>query len=294
MDEKKFLAERFEENRPHMLAVAHRMLGSRSEAEEAVQEAWVRLSRADPAAIANLRGWLTTVVARLCLDILRGRKTRREEPLGPEAEAVAAPGDAERDALMAESVGVAMLVLLERLSPAERIAFVLHDMFNLPFDDIAPIIGRSTMATTQLASRARRRIQGSPSIEVTDYSRQRELVAAFHAASRNGDFAALLAVLDPAVVLHADEAAVTVSRANAGRGAPQFASELRGSDAVARTFKGQAGGAQSALVDGVPGLVYAPGGKVLSVMEFSIADGRIKEVNVIVDAAMIATLDLEF
>src|SRR5262245_17585666 len=205
MDGKEILAERFEANRGHLRSVAYRMLGSEGEADDAVQEAWLRLARADASAVENLRIWLTTVVARVCLDMLRSRKSRREEPID-KAEAVAGNDNAQRQLEIADSIGLAMLVVLETLSPTERVAFVLHDMFNLPFDDIAPIVGRSPAAARQLASRARRRLQGVPAASDADRERRREVVSAFLAASRGGDFSALLAILDPDVVLRADTA----------------------------------------------------------------------------------------
>ncbi len=207
-----FLAEQFEENRTHLRAVAYRMLGSISEADDAVQEAWLRLSRSDPSGIENLGGWLTTVVARVCLDTLRSRISRREEPLGARFSdpIVGRQGgiDPEHEALLSDSVGLALLVVLEMLSPAERLAFVLHDMFSVPFEEIAPIVGRSPAAARQLASRVRRRVQGAASSPGANLTRQREVVDAFLAAARGGDFDALLAVLDPDVVLRADRAAV--------------------------------------------------------------------------------------
>ena len=213
MDEHDWLAERFEENRTHLRAVAYRMLGSLSEADDAVQESWLRLSRSDTSGVENLGGWLTTVVARVCLDMLRSRKSRREEPLDvhvPEPIVSREAGtDPEHEALLADSVGLALLVVLETLAPAERLAFVLHDMFAVPFDEIAPIVGRSPAAARQLASRARRRVQGcGRALPDADLTRQREVVDAFLAAARGGDFDALLAVLDPDVVLRADRAAV--------------------------------------------------------------------------------------
>jgi RNA polymerase sigma factor (sigma-70 family) len=294
MSEKEILAERFEANRGHLRSVAYRMLGSRSEAEDAVQEAWLRLARADPSGVENVRGWLTTIVARICLDVLRARKARREEPIDIDAEAIASGDDAEREALIADSVGVAMLAVLERLSPAERVAFVLHDMFGLPFDDIAPIIGRSPAAARQLASRARRRVQGTPATAGADRVRQREVVKAFLAASRSGDFSALLAVLDPNVVLRADAAAVAASRARASDGAPALAPEVHGREAVAKIFRGRAQAARLALVEGDVGLVFAPGGRLMVVFDVAVEDGRIVEISLIPDAQSIAALDVDF
>src|SRR5215831_6255964 len=221
MHEKKWLAEQFEANRAHLRAVAYRMLGSRAEAEDAVQEAWLRLGRSDTSEVENLTGWLTTVVARVCLDTLRSRKSRREAPAEDDAaETIASDDNPEHDTLIAESVGLALLVVLKQLAPAERVAFVLHDMFDLPFEDIAPIVGRSPVATRQLASRARRRVQGAAGVHDTDRERQRDVVTAFLAASRGGDLTALLALLDPDVVLRADRAAVEASAGRQGAGAP--------------------------------------------------------------------------
>src|SRR6266571_4966583 len=234
MDDHEWLAERFEEHRTHLRAVAYRMLGSLSEADDAVQESWLRLSRSDPSGIENLGGWLTTVVARVCLNVLRSRESRREEPMsvrvpdpivGREDEF-----DPDHGVLLSDSVGLALLVVLETLAPAERLAFVLHDMFAVPFDEIAPMVGRSPTAARQLASRARRRVQGAAAVPDTDLRRQREVVDAFLAAARDGDFDALLAVLDPDVVLRADRAAV---HAGASR-------EVRSAPAVAKQFSGRA------------------------------------------------------
>jgi len=288
MDEHTWLAERFEENRGHLRAVAYRMLGSQSEADDAVQEAWIRLSRSDTSGVENLRGWLTTVVARLCLDMLRSRTARPEEPLegGAHAPEPIASGDAgidpEHDALLAESVGLALLVVLQTLAPAERVAFVLHDMFDLPFDEIASIVGRSPAAARQLASRARRRVKGATTAPDADLARQRQLVDAFLAASRGGDFAALLAVLDPDVVLRADAAAVQMGAAP----------EVHGAAAVAETFSGRARAARAALVDGAVGLVWAPGGRPRVVFGFTITRGKIVAIDLIADHVRLGQLDL--
>src|SRR5437870_5514180 len=227
MDSRDWLAERFEESRAHLRAVAYRMLGSGSEADDAVQEAWLRVSRSDPSDVENLGGWLTTIVARLCLDMLRSRTARREEPLDAD---VLGPvvgredsTDPEREALLADAVGPALLVVLETLAPSERVAFVLHDMFDLPFDEIAPIVGRTPAAARQLASRARRRVQGAAAVPDADLTRQRAVVDAFLAASRGGDFDALLAVLDPDVVLRADGTAVQAGASKEVRGAAAVA-----------------------------------------------------------------------
>ncbi len=287
MDEHDWLAQRFEENRNHLRAVAYRMLGSTSEADDAVQEAWVRLSRSDTSDVENLGGWLTTVVARVCLNMLRSRDSRREEGLAddlPDLVAGHEDGmDPERQALMADSVGPALLVVLDLLTPAERLAFVLHDIFAVPFDEIAPILGRSPAAARQLASRARRRVQGAAEVSDVDRSRQRRVVDAFLAASREGDFEALLALLDPDVVLRADSAAVAVGAAG----------EVRGAAAVAGTFSGRARAARPALVDGVAGAVWAPGGQPRVVFGFTVTDGRIVEIRMVADPESLGRLDLE-
>jgi len=286
MDDAELLAERFEAQRGHLQAVAYRMLGSRSQAEDAVQEAWLRLSRSDAAAVENLGGWLTTVVARVCLDMLRSRRSRREEPLDAYAPDPP-PGpvaDAEHDAALADAVGLALLVVLETLAPAERVAFVLHDMFDLPFDEIAPIVGRSPVAARQLASRARRRVRGATPSPGAARDRRREVVDAFLAASRAGDFTALLALLDPDVVLRADAAAVQT-------GAQR---ELRGASAVAETFAGRARAARLALVDGAPALVWAPGGEPRVVFGFTVAEGRIAAIELVADPARLRAMEVEF
>jgi RNA polymerase sigma-70 factor (ECF subfamily) len=294
MDENKILSERFARSRARLRAIAYRMLGSASEADDAVQEAWLRLVRADGADVDNLTAWLTTVVARICLDVLRARKARREEPISAEVEELPAVGGADEDNEIADSVGVAMLVVLETLPAAERVAFVLHDMFDLTFDAIAPVLGRSSAAARQLASRARRRIQGASATPEVDRRRQREVVAAFLAASREGDFSALLALLDPDVVARADAAAVEASVARASRGAPPLRPEILGREAVAEVFNGRAGGAQPALVDGAPGLVWAPGGRAFAVFDFVVENGRIVEINLIADTRSIAALEVQF
>ena len=286
MSEREWLAERFEANRTHLRAVAHRMLGSLSEADDAVQEAWLRLSRSDASDVANLGGWLTTVVGRVCLDMLRSRKSRREESLDAQApdpiESHEAGVDPEHQAVLADSVGLALLVVLETLAPAERVAFVLHDMFDLPFDEIAPIVGRSPTAARQLASRARRRVQGAALVSEPDLPRQRKVVDAFLAASRGGDFEALLAVLDPEVVLRADRAAVQIGASG----------EVRGAAAVARTFAGRAKEAQPALIDGAAGLVWAPGGRPRVVFGFTIEQGKIVAIDMIADRERLGQLDI--
>jgi RNA polymerase sigma-70 factor, ECF subfamily len=283
MDEQKFLAERFEANRPHLRAVAYRMLGARSEVDDAVQEAWLRLSRADTAGVENLSGWLTTVVARVCLDMLRSRKSRREEPFGPHVPDPAVDHEnLEREALLADSVGAALLVVLETLAPAERLAFVLHDMFAVPFDQIAPIVERSPAATRQLASRARRRVQGAAPAADADLPRQREVVDAFLAASQGGDFAALLAVLDPDVVFRADRVAVQMGGL----------AEIRGAAAVANTFKGRAKAARPAVIDGALGLAVIFGGRLRIVLRLTIAADKISAIEAIADPERVRQLDV--
>jgi RNA polymerase sigma-70 factor (ECF subfamily) len=267
--------------------MAYRMLGSPSEADDAVQEAWLRLSRSGTSGVDNLGGWLTTVVARVCLDMLRSRKSRREDSLDahePETIAHREDGiDPERETLLADSIGLAMLVVLETLAPAERVAFVLHDMFDVPFDEIATIVGRSPVAARQLASRARRRVQGGPTAREADLSGRREVIGAFLAAARSGDFEALLAVLDPDVVVRADRAAVALGAE----------AEVRGAAAVAGTFANRARAAQPALVGGAPGLVWAPGGTPKVVFGFTIAEGRIVGIDLMADAARIGGMGVE-
>jgi RNA polymerase sigma-70 factor (ECF subfamily) len=286
MDTQEWLAERFEDHRTHLRAVAYRMLGTPGEADDAVQEAWLRLSRSDTSEVENLGGWLTTVVARVSLDMLRVRRSRREElagePVpGPAAAGTAGATDPEHEAMLADSVGLALLVVLETLTPAERLAFVLHDMFDVPFDEIAPIVERSPDAARQLASRARRRVHGA-AVPDADLTCRREVVAAFLAASREGDFDALLALLDPDVVLRADRAAVKAGAA----------SEVRGSAAVADTFSGRAQAAQPAIVDGAPGLVWAPGGRPRVVWGFTIVDGKVVGIDMVADPDRLRDLDL--
>ena len=295
MTETELLARKFEANRGHLRAVAYRMLGSRSEAEDAVQEAWLRLSRAAPDTLENLTGWLTTVVGRVCLDLLRTRKMRHEEAIGVEAQMLANDDNAERDIVLADSIGVAMLTVLDTLPPPERVAFVLHDMFNLPFEDIASIVGRSPVAARQLASRARRRVQGRPAISEADRLRQREVVNAFLEASRGGNFSALLAVLDPNVVLRADAAALAASAARASQGAPELrAHETHGREPIATLFHGRAKGARLASVDGSPGLVVPIGGALVAVFEFITENGVIIEIALTSDAQTIGAMALEY
>jgi RNA polymerase sigma factor (sigma-70 family) len=286
MEDDEWLADRFEANRTHLRAVAFRMLGSSSEADDAVQEAWIRLSRSGTTGVENLGGWMTTIVARICLDMLRSRKSRREEsldtPLADSAVGDEDGTDPEREALLADSIGLALLVVLKRLAPAERVAFVLHDMFDLPFDEIAPIVGRSPAAARQLASRARRRVQGVDATPDADRTHQRQVVEAFLAASRGGDFDALLVLLDPGVVLRADEAAVLVGATK----------EVRGAAAVAETFSGRARVAKLALVDGSVGAVWAPGGEPRVVFAFTIEGGKIVEIALLADPERLSRLAL--
>lgn len=291
------LSQAFEQNRVPLRAIAQKMLGSASEAEDAVQESWLRLTRSDPGEIENLAGWLRTVLARVCLDVLRARKSRREEELDdppPGTVEQAEPGAApERARELADSLGLALDIVLNRLSPAERVAFVLHDSFELSFEEIAPIVRRSPVATRQLATRARRRVQGVTPVPDREVLAQRSVVDAFLAASRAGDLAALLAVLDPDVVLRPDAAAVQASAAAQGPGALRFSGELRGAQAVAGTFLGRAAAAQPALVDGAVGAVWAPGGKPRAVFAMTICVGRIAEIELFADPRHIAELELE-
>ncbi len=292
MDHDDWLAGRFEAHRGHLRAVAYRMLGSPSDADDAVQEAWLRLSRSDASAVENLGGWLTTVVARVCLDMLRSRRSRREEPFG---ELMAEPADStangtvpEHEVLLADSVGLAMMVVLETLAPAERVAFVLHDMFGVPFGEIATIVDKSPAAAKMLASRGRRRVRGAATVPGAakapgaDLASQREVVGAFLAAARQGDFDALLAVLDPDVVLRADRAAVRTGAL----------AEVRGAAAVAEQFCGRARAAQLALVNGAAGAVWAQGGKPRVVFGFTIADGKIVAIGILADRNRLSQLDL--
>jgi RNA polymerase sigma-70 factor (ECF subfamily) len=279
-----WLADSFEGHRAHLRAVAYRMLGSRGEADDAVQEAWLRLSRSDTSEIRNLGGWLTTVVARVALDMLRSRASRREDPPvdGLAAADPADGNDPEDQALLADTVGAALQVVLDTLGPAERLAFVLHDMFAVPFDEIGAIVGRSPNAAKQLASRARRKVQGSGPGPEVDPGRQRAVVDAFLAASRNGDFDALLALLDPEIVLDADAAAVRM-------GSP---AEVRGAAAVAGTFSGRALGAQPALIDGAVGVAWAVEGRTRVAWDFTISDGKVVHIDMLAAVDSLDALDL--
>jgi RNA polymerase sigma-70 factor (ECF subfamily) len=288
MSDQELMAERFEEHRPRLRAVAYRMLGSLSEADDAVQDAWIRVSRADSSDVESLGAWLTTIVARVALNMLRSRKTRREQPLDahlPDPVVDPADGtDPEHEALLADSVGLALLVVLEKLSPAERLAFVLHDMFALPFEQIAPIVQRSPEATRQLASRARRRVQGAAPLPDASLTEQWRVVDAFLAAQRNGDFEGLVALLDPDVVLRADG------------GMTRFSHHARGAETVARraSMFGRAGlTVRRALVNGAAGILSERQGKPFSVGAFTIRDGRIVELDFLVDPERLARLDLK-
>jgi RNA polymerase sigma-70 factor (ECF subfamily) len=285
--EQDWLARQFEEQRPHLRAVAYRMLGSLSEADDAVQDAWLRLARSDTSEVENLRAWLTTIVARVSLNMLRSRRTRREQPLEtrvPDPIVDPADGtDPEHEALLADAVGLALLVVLETLTPAERLAFVLHDMFAVPFDEIAPIVERSPDATRQLASRARRRVRGAATAPDADLAAQWEVVEAFMAAARNGDFDALVATLDPEVELRADGG--RTGPTHYVRGARAVASQALVWSRVDLTIR-------RALVNGTPGGVAFRKGKPFSVGAFTIANGKIVEIDFLVDAERIARLDL--
>jgi RNA polymerase sigma factor (sigma-70 family) len=299
MDEDDALAKRFEENRGNLRAVAYRMLGSRGEADDAVQEAWLRLHRADAGAVDNLGGWLTTVVARVCLDVLRSRGARREEATGADDPELAALGDEpldpERELLLADAIGPALLVLLETLAPVERVAFVLHDLFDLSFEEIAPIVGRSEVAARQLASRARRRVRGAATVADADAdrARRRAIVDAFLAASRDGDLARLLAVLAPDVVLRADEDAVRTAAANRWGGAPSLSREVHGAHAVADAFKGRARGARPAVVDGEAGAVWATGGQTRAAFLFTLREDRIVAIELVMCPVHLGALEVE-
>jgi len=287
MDEQDWLAKRFEENRGHLRAVGYRMLGSLSEADDAVQDAWLRLSRADTSEVENLRGWLTTVVARVALNVLRGRRARREQPLDvhvPDPIVDPADGtDPEHEALLADSVGLALLVVLETLTPAERLAFVLHDMFAVPFEEIAPIVERSPEATRQLASRARRRVRGAAPVPDADLTAQWEVVDAFLAAARDGDFDALVAVLDPDVVLRADGGATGLSRH--AEGAEAVAGQALLWSRVDLTMR-------RALVNGAAGMVAFRHGRPFSIAAVTIRNGKVAEIDFLADPERIARLDL--
>ena len=290
-----WLAGRFEDNRERLRAMAYRMLGSASDADDAVQEAWIHVARADSGAVANLDGWFTTIVARVCLDMLRSRKSRREDPAGEDtafgAGAAGAEAGPEQEAMLADSVGIALLVVLDRLAPAERVAFVLHDMFGVPFGEIAEITGRSAGAARQLASRARRRVRGDDGTPGADrasgerLARQHAVAEAFLAASRAGDLTALLAVLDPDVVLHADAATVPSGYPTVLEGAAAVAGGARSAAAMSRR-------SVVALINGVPGIVYAPRGKVRIVLAFTYRGDQISGIDIVADQDRLDALEL--
>jgi|SRR5579862_3455708 len=289
MEEHSWLTEQFEENRGHLRAVAYRMLGSLSEADDAVQETWLRLSRSDASQIGNLGGWLTTVVSRVCLDMLRSRTSRKEDALEvePGIPDTQAGTDPEQETVMADRVGLALMVVLDRLAPAERLAFILHDVFAVSFDEIASILGRSADAARQLATRARRRIQGAPTISRPDLTQQREVANAFLTALRAGDFEGLMAVLDPDVVVRVDAAAARPGPPREIRGAQNWA---KGAIAFSRHVSIR--GVQPMLVDGEVGLVWAPRGRLSRVLRLSMKAGKIATVNVIADPAALEQLEL--
>jgi RNA polymerase sigma factor (sigma-70 family) len=288
MDQQEWLAQQFEDHRPQLRAVAYRMLGSLSEADDALQDAWVRLSRADTSEVENLGGWLTTIVARVALNMLRARKTRREQPLDvhvPDPIVDPAGGtDPEHEALLADSVGLALLVVLETLTPAERLAFVLHDMFAVPFEEIAPIVERSPEATRQLASRARRRVRGTPTVPDADLNAQWEVVEGFLAAARKGDFDALVAVLDPDAVLRADGGLTGLSQQV--QGAETIASQALLWSRVDLTMR-------RALINGAAGIVAFLHGRPFSIAAITVKNGKIVEIDFLADPQRIARLDLE-
>jgi RNA polymerase sigma factor (sigma-70 family) len=288
MDQQEWLAQQFEDHRPRLRAVAYRMLGSLSEADDAVQDAWVRLSRADTSEVENLAGWLTTIVARVALNMLRARKTRREQPFDvhmPDPIIDSADGtNPEHEALLADSVGLALLVVLETLTPAERLAFVLHDMFAVPFEEIAPIVDRSPEATRQLASRARRRVRGTPTVPDADLNAQWDVVEAFLAAARKGDFDALVAVLDPDAVLRADGGLTGLSQQV--QGAETIASQALLWSRVHLTMR-------RALINGAAGIVAFLHGRPFSIAAVTVKNGKIVEIDFLADPQRIARLDLE-
>jgi RNA polymerase sigma-70 factor, ECF subfamily len=290
VSDRELLAQRFEAHRDHLRGVALRMLGSSHEADDAVQEAWLRLSRADYDAVDNLQAWLTTVVGRVCLDMLRAR-SRGEVQTGP-PEGPMDKTSPEDEAMLADSVGLALLVVLDTLAPLERLAFVLHDLFAVPFEEIAPIVGRNPAAARQLASRARRRLQSDPAYPDAAATAQREVVSAFLAAARHGDFAGLLRLLDPGVVLRADATAVSAAASRASAGAPEISSEARGPDAVVRAFAGGARAARLTLVDGLAGAVVYIHGQPVAVFAFTVRDGLVTGIEILADPETLGVLDL--
>jgi RNA polymerase sigma-70 factor (ECF subfamily) len=286
------LAARFEALQPRLYSVAYRMLGSATEAEDAVQETWIRLNGSSSESIDNLGGWLTTVVARVCLGMLRSRRTRREDPLEANEPELDSSGP-EDETVLADTMGSALLLVLDALAPSERLAFVLHDLFAVPFDDIAEIIGRSPAAARQLASRARRRLQNSPDATAGDRRRQQEIVEAFLAASRLGDFEALISLLDPDAVLRADRAAAEAATANRHLGAPLLQRELRGAGAIARALARRATAARLALIEGTPGAVWAPGGHPAAIFIFHLVGETISALEVVSDPLVVGSMQVE-
>jgi RNA polymerase sigma-70 factor (ECF subfamily) len=290
-----WLAERFESARPRLQRIARRILGSAAESDDALQESWLRISRADVARVENLEGWLTTVVARVCLDALKRRESRREDfiPDDPRGDIAAiAPGERpEEEAMLADSIGVAMLILIDALPPAERVAFVLHDMFDVPFDDVGAIVGRSPEAARQLASRARRRVRGASDGRDAVTQRNDELVRAFLEASRAGNFSALLALLDPAATLRMDAAAVAMGGAEYWQSRP--GAGIEGADAVARAFSGRARAAQPVFIDGEPGAIWMHAGEIRVAFRFTIRDDRIAAIDLVADRAALAQTVIE-
>lgn len=292
MTDRDVLAQLFEDHRQRLRGVALRMLGSSAEAEDAVQEAWLRLSRTDADTLDNLGGWLTTVVARICLDMLRARAAS-PEPSSELPADVPSTTSPEDEALLADSLGVALLVVLDRLAPAERLAFVLHDMFAVPFEEIATLLGRTPVAARQLASRGRRRVQSDAAFPDASTTTQREVVAAFLAASREGDFGRLVQLLDPDITIRADAVAIEMANARQSAGAPELAEEMHGIDAVTRVFAGGAKAARLTLVDGLAGAVVAVGGRPLVVFDFLVRSGRVVAIELIADHETLGALDLE-
>ncbi|PUA30470.1 MAG: RNA polymerase subunit sigma-70 [Cellvibrio sp. 79] len=294
MEKNDWLTSHFEATRNHLQAVAYRMLGSRSEAEDAVQEAWIRLNRSDSERINNPGGWLTTVVARVCLDMLRSRKAAREDSLEEITLDLSeeSSDDLEDKLIIADAIGPALLMVLDKLAAAERIAFVLHDLFDVSFAEIAPIIERTEMATRQIASRARRQVSGA-ALPTKNAARQQEVVAAFMQASRQGNFEALIRLLHPDVVLRADQTAIKVSTANKARGAPQFVAEIIGAHAVADTLNGSAQGAQLSLVNGLAGATWGMNGKTVVAFCFTVNDEKITAIDIVMDKPAIDNLDIQ-
>ncbi|MFL5812159.1 MAG: sigma-70 family RNA polymerase sigma factor [Bdellovibrionia bacterium] len=288
-----WLAKTFEENRSHLKGVALRILGSPGEAEDAIQEAWLRLTRSDSEEVENLGAWLTTVVARICLDMLRSKKAHPEEPIEDHASEEIDETGPEQGVILADAIGPALLIVLEALTPQERVAFVLHDLFDLSFEEIAPIIDRTEAATRQLASRARRKVRGAKDVPRDDRGSQRQIVAAFLAASRNGNFTALLELMNPNVVLRADAVAVKVAQKNQAKGAPAFESETHGSQKIAELFKGRAKGAQIAVINGMAGGTWAPNGKPVVVFQFKVDGGKITAIDVVMDPEALKKLEIQ-